>query len=97
MLFLYMLLREIPTETCDPQTKERYGLPLVLHVFGEVITTAIELIMAVFAMDIVAGGFVPADLHDCLAEYLVGGLVMLVPGICLLITTLIYSGLLVES
>ena len=96
MLLLYMLLREIPTETCDPQTKERYGLPLILHVVGEIITAVLELVMAVIAMDIVAGRFVPTDLHDCLAEYLVDGLVMIVPGICLLITGLIYSGLLVE-
>lgn len=96
MLLLYMLIRESPTETCDPETKQRYGLSVILHVFGGVITHVLELIMATIAIDVVAGSLLPTDLHDCLAEYLVGGIVMIVPGICLLITMLIWSGLLVE-
>lgn len=96
MLLLYMLLRESPTETRDPDTKQRYGFSVILHVFGGVITHVLELIMATVAIDVVAGSFLPTDLHDCLAEYLVGGIVTIVPGICLLIILLIYSGLLVE-
>ncbi len=101
MYSVYKLLREIPTETCDPQTKERYGLTLILHVFGEVFTTFLELIMAVVAMDIAIESIIPSSeaysvVKECLLEYFMGGLVILVPTICMLITALIYSGLMVE-
>ena len=96
MFFLYVLFCGIPTETSDPDTKERYGLPLILHVFGEVVTTVLELLMAIIIIDIVAGGTFPADAKDCLAEYFVHFLMVVVPGICFLITALLFSGLLVE-
>mmetsp|Transcript_56500 Transcript_56500/g.120004 ORF Transcript_56500/g.120004 Transcript_56500/m.120004 type:complete len:98 (+) Transcript_56500:477-770(+) len=96
MFFFYMLLRGIPTETSDPDTKERYGLPLVLHILGEVVKTVLEMLMAVIVIDIVAGGIFPADAKDCLAEYLVNFLMIVIPSICCLISALLYGGILIE-
>ena len=97
ILFLYMLLRETPTETSDPYTKEQYGLPLILHhSFGEVVTAVLQLLMAIIAIDIVADGIFPMDVKECLAEYLAHFLMVVIPGISCLITALLYSGLLVE-
>mmetsp|Transcript_37578 Transcript_37578/g.69529 ORF Transcript_37578/g.69529 Transcript_37578/m.69529 type:complete len:98 (-) Transcript_37578:322-615(-) len=96
MFFLYILLRGIPTETSNPDTKERYGIALILHIFGEVVKTVLEMLMAVIAVDIIAGGIFPADARDCLADYFVSFLMVVVPGICILISGLLFSGLLVE-
>jgi len=97
MFFLYVLFRGIPTETSDPDTKEQYGLPLILHhSFGEVVTTVLQLLMAIIAIDIIADGIFPMDVKECLAEYLVHFLMVVIPGISCLITALLYSGLLVE-
>ena len=96
----------MPTETRDPATKQRYrGLPLVLHVLGEVARTVLEPLLALLLADVVASGvagdaggsaLLPADLRDSLAEYLIGFLAVTVLGICLLIAVLLRSGLLVE-
>ena len=96
MLFLYMLLLQIPTETRDPYTKDQCGFSLVLHVFGQVITTVLEWLMVIVAINVLADGLVPADVKCCLTEYLINGLMILVPGICLLLTGLIHIGLMVE-
>jgi len=96
MIFVLYILRGIPKETSDPQTKEPYGVSLILHVIGEVITTVVELLMAIIAFDIVLGGFIPADLKECLVDCMANGLMYIVPGICVLITGLIYSGVMVE-
>ena len=96
MILLHLLLNEIPTEVRDPDTKERYAFPLFLHVLGQVVMAVLELLMAIVAIDISAGDAVPAYARDCLAEGLADGLMILVPSIWLLITGLLYSGLLVE-
>mmetsp|Transcript_43452 Transcript_43452/g.74159 ORF Transcript_43452/g.74159 Transcript_43452/m.74159 type:complete len:121 (+) Transcript_43452:337-699(+) len=120
MFFLYLLLREIPTETSDPNTKERYaGLPLLLHVSFEVTRTVVELVASLILVDLLAeflagslffggctGGCVggassssllSVELKECLAEYVLGFCCVVVPGICVLIMGLLYSGLLVET
>ena len=96
MIALYHLLRGIPTDTSDPQTKERYGLPLVLHVVGEVLSTVVLLLMGLIALDILFEDCVPSDLKEGLMEHLVQFLVVMVPSISVLITGLLYGGLLVE-
>ncbi|KAL7527075.1 hypothetical protein ACHAWF_002027 [Thalassiosira exigua] len=96
MFLLYILLRGIPTETSDPCTKEPYGLPLVLHVFGQVAAVVLELFMALVSVDIAVGGLVAPEVKDCLADYLAPGLLATVPGICLLITAMISSGAMEE-
>mmetsp|Transcript_43453 Transcript_43453/g.74161 ORF Transcript_43453/g.74161 Transcript_43453/m.74161 type:complete len:120 (+) Transcript_43453:337-696(+) len=119
MFFLYLLLREIPTETSDPNTKERYaGLPLLLHVSFEVTRTVVELVASLILVDLIvtncygcfagggiigvggAGGgasLLSMELKECLAEYVLGFCCVVVPGICVLIMGLLYSGLLVET
>ena len=92
-----MLCRAIPKETRDLGTKERYGFfALFVHVLGEVLTTVAELLMAVIAIDMITGESVPLATNDCVVEYLMHGLAVLVPSICLLIASLIQGGLLVE-
>ena len=96
MLFLHMLLREIPVETRDPDTKDLYGLALILHVSVQVVATMLEMLMAFVALDVMVDGLISVDMTSCLVEYMVGGLTILLPGICLLISILMYTGLLVE-
>lgn len=96
MLFLHMLLREIPVETRDPDTKDLYGLALILHVSVQVVATMLEMLMAFVALDVMVDGLISVDMTSCLVEYMVGGFTILLPGICLLISILIYTGLLVE-
>ena len=97
MILLYNLLRETPREISDPDTKERYGcLPVHLHVLGEVMTAVIELLMAVVTLLVAFDGVIQAELEDCLLGCLAAGLLVMVPGICLLLVGLIYSGLLKE-
>lgn len=96
MLFLHMLLREIPVETRDPDTKDLYGFALILHVSVQVIATMLEMLMAFVALDVMVDGLISVDMTSCLVEYMVGGLIILLPGICLLISILMYTGLLVE-
>ena len=96
MLLIYMLLSGIPKDTRD--LKERYGFPfIVIPIFGEVITTFLELIMGMVAIDVITHGIIPVEAKACVAEYLVDGFLILLPAICLLIAGLISSGLLVES
>ena len=91
-----MLLREIPTETRDPVTKDRYGLCLVLHVVGQVLTTVLELLMACHAIDFIVGSLVPKEPELCLSKGLIEGLMIAVPGICLLIIVLVRIGVMIE-
>ncbi len=94
MFFLYLLLRELPTETCDPETRARYGIPLLLHVSAVFVKIALELIIAAIAVDIiVVGDFFPS----ALAEYMLSVLLMTTPCVCVLITSLIYSGMMIEG
>jgi hypothetical protein len=97
MLSLYALLGNFPPETSDPHTKERYGLvPLVLHVLMQVVAGVLELLMIFVAIDVVTDELIPAEIKNELVTYLAGGLAVMIPSICLLISGLIYSGLLVE-
>ena len=100
MYSVYKLLREIPTETCDPSTKERYyRLTLILHVFGELFTTLLELVMAVVVMDIAVENILSYSseeaywlvVKEVFLEYFMRGLAILVTTICVLITALIYQ------
>lgn len=96
MLVLHMILRGMPVETRDPDTKSLYGFALILNVSAQVIAAFLKMLMAFVAFDVIADGLVATDLTRCMIEYIVGGLTILLPGICLLISTLIYSGLMVE-
>ncbi len=93
---LLMLLRGTPAETRDPDTKALYGFALILHVSVQVIATIFELLMAFVAFDVVVDGLVSADMTRNLMEYILGGVLILLPGICLLISSMLYTGLLVE-
>ena len=95
-MMLLMLLRGTPVETRDPDTKALYGFALILHVSVQVIATIFELLMAFVAFDVVVDGLVSADMTSYLIEYIIGGVFILLPGTCLLISILIYTGLLVE-
>ena len=98
MMIAYLLLRQLPTETSDPDTKTHLKLlPIILHIFGEVLTTIFEILMGCIIIDNLFDGMIPIDMKECLMDYAVNGLMVMVPGICVLITGLIYSGLLVES
>ena len=99
MMIAYLLLRQLPTETSDPDTKTHLKLlPIILHIFGEVLTTIFEILMGCIIIDSLFDGMIPIlDMKECLMDYAVNGLMVMVPGICVLITGLIYSGLLVES
>lgn len=98
MFLLYMFLGEIPTETSDPETKERYGLPLFMNSSGVVIKTAVELIIAAIVVGIIVCDFFPSVTSSAaiaaFAEYMLGVFLTTIPFICVLVTTLIYSGLL---
>ena len=96
VLLLHMLLREAPIETRDPDTKALYGFALILHVSGQVIATILDMLMAFVAFDVIVDGLVAADMTSCVVDYMVGGLIILLPSICLLISVLMYTGLLVE-
>jgi hypothetical protein len=100
MFFLYLLLHEIPTETYDPETKVQYGLPLLLHVSGEVFKTAVEMLIVAIKVFVIVGNFFPSfslsPAKDALAEYMLGVFLTTIPFICMLIATLIYCGLLNE-
>jgi len=98
MLVLHMILRGMPVETRDPDTKSLYGFALILNVSAQVIAAFLKMLMAFVAFDVIADGLVATDLDltRCMIEYIVGGLTILLPGICLLISTLIYSGFMVE-
>ena len=54
------------------------------------------MLIAIVLIDVVSVSLVPAEANYCLAEYFMNGLIILVPGICLLITGLIYRELLIE-
>lgn len=98
MIFLlYTLLREIQFESRDPDTKARYGVcALGLNVFIQVVAAILHLLVAAVALDVVVGDLVPSDAKCCLAEYMIKGLLVIVPGISMLILGLIRSGLMVE-
>lgn len=54
------------------------------------------MLMALVAFDVIADGLISADMKSCLVEYMVGGLIVLLPSMCLVISILLYAGLLVE-
>ena len=95
-----MLLREIPKETRDPDTKDRY-FGFFLHVCSDVVKTAVEMIIAAITVDIIVGDFFPSfslsPAKDALAEYMLGVFLTTIPCLSVLLTTLIYSGLLIEN
>ena len=94
MFFLYFLLRELYTVTCGPKTRVRYGLPLLLRVSAVFVKIALELIIAAIAVDIiVVGDFFPS----ALAKYMLSVLLMTTPCVCVLVTILILSGLMIEE
>jgi len=96
MLLVHMILRGLPVETRDPDTKSLYGFALILNVSGQVVAAFLKMLMAFVAFDVIADGLVATDLTRCMVEHLVGGLIILLPGMSLLISMLIFSGLLVE-
>jgi hypothetical protein len=100
MFLLYMLLREIPTDTRDPDTKDRH-FGFFLHVSSEVVKSAVEMIIAAITVDIIVGDFFPScslsPAKDALAEYMLGVFLTTIPCICVLITTLIHTGFLIEE
>lgn len=95
MIFLiYTLLQEIPIASW---TKCRCGvLPVIIHVFGQVLTPIIEMLIAIVMLDIIFGGLFPTDAKMILSDYLAGGLAVLVPGTTLLVAGLIYTDVMVE-
>jgi hypothetical protein len=98
MFLLYLFLGEIPKETCDPETKERYGLPLFMNSSGVVIKTAVGLMMAAIGVNIIVCDFFPSFTSSAfmaaLAELMLGVFLTTIPLICVLLSTLIYCGLL---
>ena len=66
MIFLYILLREISTETSDPDIKDGYScFTLMQHVCCQVIISYLELLMAIIAIDVVAGSLINAEAERC--------------------------------
>ena len=87
MIFLlYKVLHEIlPKE------------PIIMHVHAQVTISMIELISALIAIDILTGGtIISSEIRHILSDYMIGGLMILVPFTSLLMTTLIYTGVVFE-
>lgn len=96
-----MLLRTLPTESCDPETKETYrGVPLVLNVFGEVVTTLVEMAMLVVVFDIALGDYLQGESYEIvklsLAEYFLEYIWAIITAISVMITLLVYAGYLAD-
>ena len=86
MIFVpYKLLHEIPKA------------PIFMHVHAQVTISMIELISALIAIDILTGStLISSEIRHILSDYMIGGLMILVPFTSLLMTTLIYTGVIFE-
>ena len=86
MIFLlYKLLHEIPKE------------PIIMHVHAQVTISMIQLISVLIAIDILTGStLISSEIRHILSDYMIGGCMILVPFTSLLMTTLIYTGVIFE-
>ena len=98
MIFLlYTLLHEIPRASW---TKDRCGPSLIIHIIGQVIISLLELTATLVAIDVLISSIgwdtvmVPSEIK--LADCMIGGLMISIPVTSLLITFLIYVGVMVE-
>ena len=87
LFFLYMLLRGIPIETSDPDTKERCGLHLILFLpRGRDDSSSSRIAHGYYCTRYRCCWHLiifPVDAKDCLSEYFVNFLLVVVPGILL--------------
>ena len=98
MIFLlYTLLHEIPRASWS---KDSCGPSLIIHIIGQVIISLLELTATLVAMDVLISSIgwdtvmVPSEIK--LADCMIGGLMISIPVTSLLITFLIYVGVMVE-
>ena len=112
MIFLpYQLLKEVPAASWNKSNNQYDGgiLPVFLHVIALVSICIFEILMGLITFDMISTGLITAEILSTeliivsynemkmmFAEYLGGVLMTLLPGVSLLITVLIYAGLLVE-
>ena len=108
----YQLLKEVPTASWKKGNSQYDGgiLPVFLHVIALVSICIFEILMGLITFDMISTGLITAEILSTesaiifsynemkmmFAEYLGGVLMTLLPGVSLLITVLIYAGLLVE-
>lgn len=95
MIFLlYTLINEIPESTWS---KDRSCFSLMVHIFGEVLKSLLEMIMALVAIDILScETMISSDAKAIMADYMIGGLMILIPCTTILITSLICTGVMIE-
>lgn len=100
MIFLlYTLLHEIPRTSW---TKDRCGPSLMIHIIGQVIISLLELTTTLVAIDVLISSIgwdtvmVSSEIKLIVADCMIGGLMISIPVTSLLITFLIYAGVMVE-
>ena len=95
MIFLlYTLTNEIPESTWS---KDRSCFSLMVHILGQVLKSALEMIMALVAIDILScETIISSDVKAIMADYMIAGLMILIPCTTTLITTLICTGVIIE-
>ena len=68
-----------------------------MHVHAQVTISMIELISALIAIDILTGGtLISSEIRHILSDYMIVGFMILVPFTSILMTTLIYTGVIFE-
>ena len=95
MIFLlYTLMNEIPESTWS---KDRSCFSLMVHILGQVLKSTLEMITALVAIDILScETIISSDVKAIMADYMIGGLMILIPCTTILITTLICTGVIIE-
>ena len=87
-------MNEIPESTWS---KDRSCVSLMVHILGQVLKSALEMIMALVAIDILScETIISSDVKAIMADYMIAGIVILIPCTTILITTLICTGVMIE-
>jgi len=61
------------------------------------LSTHFSWLLLIVAIDVAVGGTFPTDANNCFTEYLVNFFMVVIPGICFVVTGLLYSSLMVEN
>ena len=97
IIIFYLLLKEASEGLCDLKPKDGLpGLSPILHIVTHVFLALLEVLMAIVAIDVMAGSLhlLPIGIVEYyFTDVFLNTLLTLIPGICLLMVGLIYSGI----